>query len=132
VDLADARRKVTAACLFLPGAAPTHVVAEQDDRMELHRALLRGRGFYDWMTRSTANDVPSVLANQLAPATARPLPVVNLFAVQDRRYADALLEEALLSDRVPFREYLTNRILGVGIITAVRFIFSLILSCCFL
>ncbi|KAH6854035.1 P-loop containing nucleoside triphosphate hydrolase protein [Chaetomium sp. MPI-CAGE-AT-0009] len=48
----------------------------------------------------------------------RPLPIVNLLEVQDQRYVDALLEEALPADRVPFREYLTKRILGIGIVIA--------------
>ncbi|KAK4155741.1 P-loop containing nucleoside triphosphate hydrolase protein [Chaetomidium leptoderma] len=134
VDLDDARRKVESACLFLPGAAPTHTLpvqlgpeepVGQDDRMELHRAIMRGKGFYDWMTRPAVKDdivqaMASVPTGQPAPVPAfvRPLPVVNLLAVQDQRYVDALLEEALPADRAPFREYLRHRTLGVGILIA--------------
>ena len=81
--------------------------------MVLHRAVMRGKGFYEWMTRPA-----SALPDE--PVTPRPLPVVNLLAAQDQRYVDALIEEAMPGDRAPFREYLVNRFLGIGIITAVR------------
>jgi hypothetical protein len=84
--------------------------------MELHRAVMRGNGLYDWMTRPTA---VANTTQAMTSVTPRPLPIVNLLAVQDQRYVNALLQEALPVDRVPFREYLTKRILGIGIITAV-------------
>lgn len=98
--------------------------AEQDDRMELHRAVMRGNGFYDWMTRptATANITQAMASLSIGAPTSvalRPLPIVNLLAVQDQQYVDALLQEALPADRAPFREYLTKRILGIGIVTAV-------------
>jgi hypothetical protein len=49
----------------------------------------------------------------------RPLPVVNFLDIPDEEYKNALLEEALPSDRAPFRQYLSHRHLGLGIITAV-------------
>lgn len=119
--------------MYLPGTPGSHSLpveetaeerAEREDRMELHRAVMRGRGFYDWMTRPTAQaDLTQAMASLSVsdPATpvARPLPVVNLLAAQDQEYVDALLQEALPADRAPFREYLTSRILGIGIVTAV-------------
>ena len=132
MDLADLRRRVGTTCAYLPGAVPTHplpvmttpdVRAEEEDRMDLHRAVLRGKGFYDWMTRPVpALDVADAMASlklDAAPAFVRPLPVVNLLDVGDAEYADALIHEALPDDRVPFRQYLTARPLGIGIITAV-------------
>jgi hypothetical protein len=96
--------------------------AEEEDRMDLHRAVLRGKGFYDWMTRpAPALDVTDAMASlqlDAASALVRPFPVANLWDVGDAEYADALIHEALPDDRVPFRQYLTARPLGIGIITA--------------
>ncbi|KAK4097145.1 hypothetical protein N658DRAFT_561957 [Parathielavia hyrcaniae] len=70
----------------------------------LHRAVMRYKGFYDWMTGSG----PSL----------RRLPSKNLFAVQHKAYADELLAELLPADRDRFRRYMSDRPLGIGIIAA--------------
>lgn len=71
---------------------------------------MRGTGFYDWMTRAGPDE----------PAPAfRPLPVVNFLNGRDDKYVDALMEEAPPQDRVRFRHYLSNRPLGLGLITEV-------------
>ena len=102
----------------------------QADRMELHRAVMRGTGFYDWMTSPVAPGLHQEMADLSlgtpAPGTARPplrqLPVVSFLAVDDERFAGAVLEELLPADRVPFRAYLENRPLGIGGVVAVSFI----------
>jgi hypothetical protein len=92
--------------------------------MDLHRAVMRGQGFYDWMTRPALNDdlvqvMASVSITGAPRLTARPLPSVNFLACNDKAYIDALFEEVLPGDRLLFREYMRNRILGIGIVTAV-------------
>jgi hypothetical protein len=77
------------------------------DKMDLHRSVLRGAGFYDWMTKTDGN------------SKRRPLPTIDLFDIDDQTYANAILEMALPKDRARFRSYLSNRPLGIGIITGV-------------
>lgn len=138
MDLADACRKVSSACLYLLSATPTHTLpvvldpdelAEQADRMDLHRAVMRGNGFYDWMTRpvmkgEVAEAMASLRLDELTSPAVRPLPVVNLLAIDNGKYVDTSLHEVLPEDRVPFLQYLSNRILGIGIITAVSCLMS--------
>jgi hypothetical protein len=50
----------------------------------------------------------------------RPLPTVNFLDIENQAYVNCILEEALPEDRARFREYLSNRPLGLGMITAVR------------
>ncbi|KAI8711430.1 hypothetical protein NCS52_01406400 [Fusarium sp. LHS14.1] len=144
-DLRDHERKVNAVNLFHPEAQPSNLahcglpeedgelkqdlsedeqrrLAEVKVRMELHRALLRGNGFYDWMTQTGPQDITQAMAaasldDETAP-TLRPLPSVNFLDIEDQAYADAIVEEALPHDRERFRGYLSDRPLGVGIITA--------------
>ncbi|KAK4150791.1 P-loop containing nucleoside triphosphate hydrolase protein [Chaetomidium leptoderma] len=127
------KRKVAAACHLLPTAGPTNNTGvtgrELAERMELHRTLMRGSGFYNWMTNTNQAPVPEpeepsveqALANRTLdqqPPPVRTLPVVNLLDVPDDKYTRALLEEALPRDRAPFSQYLSRRHLGLGIITA--------------
>ncbi|KAJ4857593.1 hypothetical protein T069G_08490 [Trichoderma breve] len=54
--------------------------AKVKDNMELHRALVRGDGFYDWMVKKPLDsivDAMSSLSVANTAATCRPLPVVN-------------------------------------------------------
>ncbi|KAF5701883.1 hypothetical protein FMUND_13716 [Fusarium mundagurra] len=78
---------------------------EVRDKMDLHRSVLRGAGFYDWMTKTDGN------------SKRRPLPTINLLDIDDETYVNAILEMALPKDRARFRSYLSNRPLGIGIIT---------------
>ncbi|KAF5691881.1 DNA helicase [Fusarium denticulatum] len=75
------------------------------DKMDLHRSVLRGAGFYDWMTKTDGN------------SKRRPLPTIDLLDIDDETYANAILEMVLPKDRARFRSYLSNRPLGIGIIT---------------
>lgn len=61
------------------------------------------------MAATNLNDKPVV----------RPIPVVNLLGTGDDAYVDALVKEVLPADQVRFRQYMINRPLGLGIITAV-------------
>ncbi|EHK15923.1 uncharacterized protein TRIVIDRAFT_1445, partial [Trichoderma virens Gv29-8] len=92
------------------------------DRMELHRALVRGNGFYEWMTKK---DAPKSIADDMSSlsvadtgVTYRPLPSVNFLDFNDDARAEAIVNEALPHDRERFRGYLSNRPLGLGIIAA--------------
>jgi hypothetical protein len=85
---------------------------------------MRGTGFYNWMTSPSPKDKLSeaMSATPLeakASVTFRRLPVVNFLNIDDDKYVDAMIEEALLEDRTRFRQYLSNRPLGLGIVAAV-------------
>lgn len=119
---------MNAACLFLPGAPKADGRDAIDDdtkvKMELHRSLLRGTGFYQFMAAKPAvagTDEASTAMDKLsqgdkAPAKLRQLPVVDLLGSD--KYADAVVEEALPADRQRFRAYMSERLLGLGIMTA--------------
>ncbi|KAF6807005.1 DNA helicase [Colletotrichum musicola] len=74
-------------------------------RMHLHRCVMGGRGFFDWMCDTDASP-------------GRPLPSVNFFDISDSAFVDAVVAEALPGDRKRFRAYLSDRPLGLGMITA--------------
>ncbi|CVL04063.1 uncharacterized protein FMAN_14843 [Fusarium mangiferae] len=78
---------------------------EINDKMGLHRSVLRGAGFYDWMTKTDGN------------SKWRPLPTINLLDIDDQAYVDAIIGMVLPKDRARFRSYLSNRTLGIGMIT---------------
>lgn len=139
-QLAELGRKVEAACLFQPGARPTNPKArgynlhagpdasrlvQQDAanvatdvgfHMALHRDLVRGLGFYDTLRRRQAALAPEPLEAPLPPLLGLP---VTSFLPADAALVEAILEEALPQDRTRFREYLAQRPLGLGLITAV-------------
>lgn len=124
-QLQDYERKVHAVCLFYPGTRPSNPVAvglrapgeqpmteptpeqrakearvraDVQQRLRLHRELVRGSGF---------STVPG------------PLPFVNLLDFDDEDFVTCLLQEALPADRDRFRQYLSKMPLGLGAITAV-------------
>ncbi|RSL50912.1 hypothetical protein CEP54_011672 [Fusarium duplospermum] len=149
-DRTDCKRKVDATVLFSPDAPPSNIIgcglpldpetgqiadnlSEEDsellekvqDRMDLHRALMRGAGFWDWMVfRSPQELVGASQAVNLVDAPPAPapkprvLPSTNFLDFEDEAYADAIVAEALPHDRSRFRGYLSNRPLGLGMITA--------------
>lgn len=96
--------------------------AQEEDRMDLHRALVRGTGFYEWMTKAGLKSLPGTMEFTSPvdpPVHFRPLPVVNFLDIDDTAYADSIVEEALPHDRARFRVYLSSRPLGLGIISGV-------------
>ncbi|EKJ73155.1 hypothetical protein FPSE_06768 [Fusarium pseudograminearum CS3096] len=93
------------------------------DRMELHREVMRGSGFYHWMTSEPpTSQPPKTQAPSSEPkhtaTSLRNLPTINFLDINDDAYANCIVEEALPEDRARFRGYLSNRPLGLGIITA--------------
>ncbi|WZH45616.1 DNA helicase [Fusarium acuminatum] len=125
-----------------------NVLEELCDRMSLHREVMRGAGFFDWMTAKTprvpawaaakspvkkatakapvteaSNDLAQVVEDigniELMPkgSSLRPLPTVNFLDIEDKAYVACIPEESLPEDCVRFRGYLSNRPLGLGIIT---------------
>lgn len=145
--LPDCQRRVLAVSLFHPKAEPSNpvkwglpdpnsktarrapladdqanVLAQVKDKMDLHRALLRGQGFLGWMTKRPPQSIEAAAASlSLNETTARlrPLPVVNFLDLPDPAHAEAIVKEALPQDEDRLRGYLSNRPLGVGIIAAV-------------
>ncbi|PCD36203.1 hypothetical protein FGRA07_08087 [Fusarium graminearum] len=72
-------------------------------------------GFYQWMSKPAPRDIAEAIEAMMlqdAPATLRPLPVVNFREGVDKEYADEIVNEALPSDRQRFRAYLEHRPLG--------------------
>ncbi|KAJ4328076.1 hypothetical protein N0V84_001444 [Fusarium piperis] len=148
--LQDCKRKVDATVVFTSEALPSNIVgcglpqdpetgeladnlSEEEfellekvqDRMNLHRALLRGTGFWDWMVIRSLQDLAGPLQamnlDDAPPAPApklRALPSTNFLDFEDEAYADAIVTEALPQDRSRFRGYLSNRPFGLGMITA--------------
>ncbi|KAF5231890.1 hypothetical protein FAUST_9026 [Fusarium austroamericanum] len=93
------------------------------DRMALHREVMRGSGFYHWLTSEPAtSQSPKTQAPPSEPnhtaTSLRTLPTINFLDTGNDAYANLIVEEALPEDRAPFRGYLSNRPLGLGIITA--------------
>lgn len=98
-------------------------------RMALHRALLRGNGFYDVLVQPI--DEVHELTESLATAALgvglsekgklllpKRLPVIDLVNLP-QEHLDALMEEALPADRERFVKYLRERPLGLGAIMGV-------------
>ncbi|RXG43020.1 hypothetical protein VDGE_06157 [Verticillium dahliae] len=96
---------------------------ETADKMSLHRAVMRGTGFWDWMRgidpaiNMTSGLVAMSMTRQPLPKL-RELPVVNFLDIDDANYVNALLHEALPKDQVSLKGYLSHRPLGLGMITA--------------
>ncbi|KAI1213533.1 P-loop containing nucleoside triphosphate hydrolase protein [Annulohypoxylon truncatum] len=137
-QLEDCERRINSVCQFRPNATTSNPgacgmleandmpseerackVAQIEDTMDLHRALVRGNGFYDWMTRPGTDIVDSMKAVSLqSQPTLRALPTENFLDTVDPKFADALIEELLPEDRNRFRQYLSDRPLSLGLITA--------------
>ncbi|KAF5004159.1 hypothetical protein FDECE_9373, partial [Fusarium decemcellulare] len=121
--LDDFERKVNAVCTFHPDEQPTNLVDHMEPkevkfRMNLHRDLVRGTGFYDTLIRGTSADRHhSCSGDSSVPTGPRSLPVVSLLDTDEDRIK-SLMQEALPDDRARFYNYLHERPLGLGIITA--------------
>ncbi|KAL7931583.1 hypothetical protein V8C35DRAFT_282577 [Trichoderma chlorosporum] len=140
-QVADYKSKVNAVWQFAPNswpinAAPPKTPGERVEepprkgpipedtkfKMALHRALLRGNGFYDVLDSAEALgklrlEDDEGQQSKGAPGFPRRLPVFNLVDIPEE-HLDALLQEALPRDRQRFAKYLSERPLGVGCITA--------------
>ncbi|KAL7931497.1 P-loop containing nucleoside triphosphate hydrolase protein [Trichoderma chlorosporum] len=132
-QIKECKRTVEAVCMFHPHAQPWNrttvppppIPSDVKFKMALHRALLRGNGFYDVLVRGVddgpygvdnlANDFDNAhLGKSWAP---RRLPVVNLLDL-DQDVLTALLHDVLPEDRTRFYNYMSERPLGLGCISA--------------
>lgn len=89
----------------------------------LHRSVMRGTGFWDWMVARRSgylsSDLRHLPVQDRPPPPVRALPVVDYLKSVDMTYVDALLGECLPEDRPRYLAYLRYRILGLGLVTAV-------------
>lgn len=118
-----------------PSAAHIQQRSVAGFQQELTRDLFRGRGFYRTLQRQaikdrdcaevlqalTLGDKPSPVH---APLDLKPLPVENFLDIKDQGFVDALLMEALPADRARLRQYMSERHLGLGLVTAVSYLDS--------
>ena len=130
-DLRDTERKIVAINAFQSDSKPTHSSDFSDgmdltiqERQDLHRALMRCRGFYQFMTGQpdVAGRDPIDTEGKTDPQVVpRKLPVVNYLPsdANHDQYVESLLGEVLPADRSRLRGYLMNRYLGLGILTGV-------------
>ncbi|KAH8122378.1 P-loop containing nucleoside triphosphate hydrolase protein [Trichoderma asperelloides] len=98
-------------------------------KMDLHRALVRGNGFYKVLVPKKNDEEANQLTEAMAkaqleeddePQAEMPpcsLPVVNLIDLP-QRHVNALVEEILPNDRVRLTKYLTKRYLGLVLVAA--------------
>lgn len=92
-------------------------------RMELHRALLRGTGYYDVVVPQPKEEdrhLP-VIENLRLEDQVADLPWSNFLNIKDEALVRCIVEEALPADRTRFRAYLSYRPLGLGLIASVSF-----------
>ncbi|KAI1457787.1 P-loop containing nucleoside triphosphate hydrolase protein [Annulohypoxylon moriforme] len=125
--LVDAKHRVEATCLFEKRAAPSnprvHSSVKTKDRMKLHRALVEGMGFWDWMSQPgplSATHLGASLEDSTPQGKPklRPLLTVNFLEPGDIGLIGEVIKELLPADRNRFCNYLSCRPLGLGLITA--------------
>lgn len=116
---------------------PTHdgfgdgLNVSQAERQSLHRMLMRGSGFGEWV--APAADTTDSFDEDMTKLTIqstrhRALPSVDFVGnISDQIYADSLLEEILEEDRPRFRRYMSSRDLGLGLVDAVGYSYPNIL-----
>lgn len=119
-------RKVNAAITFVQGADSAGPLSRwpglsMADAQALHRLLFRGAGFADWMLVDGPADNVAMAKASLDRPIIRALPSMNYLDVEDKSkpFVDALIAEALTGDQRRLRRYLSNRPLGLGMISAV-------------
>lgn len=92
--------------------------------MALSRALMRGNGYHEWMTRPGPDE--SLVETMGRPSlvdtnTARSLPVINLCELTIA-HQEALFEDIVPENRERLTNYLQNRHLGIGCILGVSYL----------
>lgn len=103
--------------------------------MAMHRDLVKGTGFFETLRRRQVvlrgglrGGLNYAMASlKIDDGPTQPLPALaNVsYLPEAEDLVQALLEEALPEDRVRFRGYLSSRPLGLGLITAVSRLISL-------
>jgi len=112
-----------------PAAEQTRLRVEIKDKMVLHLELLRGRGFWSWMHSADPAKKPKEsedLAAQTAALTIgspapRQLPSVRFLSLDNDALVRAIVDQTLPEDRMRFSQYMRDRPLGLGLVTAVGF-----------
>ncbi|KAL0936330.1 DNA helicase [Colletotrichum truncatum] len=83
---------------------------------------MMGSGFHEYMSGQGLTETLAATSlemnEQIQVRQWRDLPVVNFLSGLDQDLVDSLCEEALPDDRVRFKAYLSEKLLGIGIITA--------------
>lgn len=87
-------------------------------RMSLHRDLLRGTGFWPTLKSKAKEEDEKITAETMGKASSQ-VPNHNFLDIADQKLVDVLMLEALPADRARLRQYLSNRWLGLSLITAV-------------
>ncbi|KAF5670263.1 DNA helicase [Fusarium circinatum] len=91
-------------------------------RMEIHRALLRGSGFYSALVpqfpEATIEAVGAQIQDLNLYDKMQELPRTNFLNFEDKEYAKCIVEEALPDDRERFKAYLSDRPLDLGLIAS--------------
>ncbi|CVL08874.1 uncharacterized protein FPRN_14657 [Fusarium proliferatum] len=91
-------------------------------RMEIHRALLRGSGFYTALVprfpEATIEAVGALIQDLNLYDKMQELPRTNFLNFEDKEYAKCIVEEALPDDRERFKAYLSDRPLDLGLIAS--------------
>ncbi|KAG5793069.1 hypothetical protein H9Q69_007878 [Fusarium xylarioides] len=91
-------------------------------RMDIHRALLRGNGFYEVMVpqlpEATVEAIGAGLQDLDLLDRMKELPRTNFLDIEDKKYAECIVQEALPHDRERFRAYLSDRSLDLGLISS--------------
>ncbi|KAH0598380.1 hypothetical protein MHUMG1_03678 [Metarhizium humberi] len=109
-------------------ASMKKIVDNAKFRMSVQRDLFLGTGFYNTFEAkptSASGTITTAISNlrlsdslDIPRTPFNPLPNIPLLRITNRDFVDALMQEALPEDRSRFTEYLCNRPLGLGIITA--------------
>lgn len=110
-------------------ASMKKIVDNAKFRMSVQRDLFLGTGFYNTFEAkptSASGTITTAISNlrlsdalDIPRTPFNPLPNIPLLRITNRDFVDALMQEVLPEDRSRFTEYLCNRPLGLGIITAV-------------
>ncbi|KAH6695095.1 hypothetical protein F5X68DRAFT_257833 [Plectosphaerella plurivora] len=117
-----AKGRVDALQAFADGAQPCGISTTMPgitvgDQQALHRGLLQGIGFAEWMTTPpTPSNIVGENVGLQRPAY-RQLPSIDFTATEDTKYLACVLAGLLPNDRHRFKRYLSDRPLGLGLIT---------------
>lgn len=119
----ECERKVNTVCDFLPSAKPTNDNSpwEMSVAVDLHRAVMRGAGFWKFITQQ-GNGLEEAMAKlTMGPSKAITggVPTLDFVGDGNQRYLDMLFDEVLAADRMNYRHYLRNLLAGVGATAAV-------------
>ncbi|KAF4469844.1 DNA helicase [Fusarium albosuccineum] len=128
--LHETKAKVDAICTFHPDAIPTNDFAGDQDlvapeshytklMMSLHRDLMRGQGFWRTMIHGVCGAMGQATLddNEAKRMHLEALPCVNLLKGPNEEWINALMMQVPGPDRTRFRRYMSERPLGLGLIT---------------